>query len=88
MVKFTQIVRAFINGIARSKVSLFGATMTTASFPILLIGILLELFGAIHNQYFGFVLYMFVAPAFIIGLVLIFLGLFFFKGKEDENEYI
>ena len=87
MVKFTQIVRAFINGIARSKLSLVGATMTTASFPILLVGILLELFGVIHNQYFGFVLYMFVAPAFIIGLVLIFLGLFFFKGKEDVGVF-
>ncbi len=83
MVKFTQIIRAFINGIARSKVSLVGATMTTASFPILLIGVFLELFDVVRNQYFGFVLYMFVAPAFIIGLVLIFLGLFFFKGKED-----
>ena len=92
MVKFTQIVNSFINGIARSKLSLIGATMTTAAFPILLIGLLLELFGLIHNQYFGFVLYMFVAPAFILGLVLIFLGLFFFKGKEDvglfTHEYL
>jgi hypothetical protein len=87
LVKFTQIVRAFINGIARSKVSLVGATMTTASFPILLMGILLELFGVFHNQYFGFVLYMFVAPAFILGLILIFLGLFFFKGKEDVGVF-
>ena len=66
--------------------------MTTASFPILLVGVVLELFGLIHNQYFGFVLYMFVAPAFILGLVLIFLGLFFFKGKEDvglfTHEYL
>ncbi len=82
MIKFTQIISAFINGIARSRVSLVGATMTTASFPILLVGIILELFGLIHNQYFGFVLYMFIAPAFILGLVLIFLGLFVFKGKE------
>ena len=92
MVKFTQIVNSFINGIARSKLSLIGATMTTAAFPILLIGLALELFGLIRNQYFGFVLYMFVAPAFILGLVLIFLGLFFFKGKEDvglfTHEYL
>ncbi len=92
MVKFTHIIKAFIRGIARSKVSLFGTTMTTAAFPILFIGILLELFGIIHNQYFGFVLYMFVAPAFILGLVLIFLGLFFFKGTEDvglfTHEYL
>jgi mono/diheme cytochrome c family protein len=92
LVKFTQILKAFINGITKSKVSLVGATMTTASFPILLIGILLELFGIIHNQYFGFVLYMFVAPAFILGLILIFLGLFYFKGTEDvglfTHEYL
>jgi len=92
LVKFTQIIKAFISGIAKSKVSLVGATMTTASFPILLMGILLELFGIIHNQYFGFVLYMFVAPAFILGLILIFLGLFYFKGTEDvglfTHEYL
>lgn len=92
MVKFTQIVKAFLKGIQRSKVSFVGATLTTASFPILLIGVLLELFGVIHNQYFGFVLYMFVAPAFILGLLLIFLGLFFFKGKEEvglfTHEYL
>ena len=68
MIKFTQIIRAFINGIAKSRVSLIGATMTTASFPILMIGVILELFGLIHSQYFGFVLYMFIAPAFILGL--------------------
>ena len=83
MIKFTQIIKAFISGIARSKLSLVGATMTTAAFPILLTGVLLELFGVIENQYFGFVLYMFIAPAFILGLILIFFGLFFLKGTED-----
>jgi len=85
--KFSQIIKAFVNGIAKSKVALIGATMTTAAFPVLLAGVLLELFNVVHNQYFGFVLYMFIAPAFILGLILIFLGLFFFKGKEDVSVF-
>lgn len=83
MTKFTDIFKAFIAGIARSKVSLLGATMTTASFPIMLICILLDLQGVFHNAYFGVLIFGVLAPIFILGLVLTFLGLFFFKGSQD-----
>ncbi|MFZ5775447.1 MAG: cytochrome c3 family protein [Thermodesulfobacteriota bacterium] len=83
MVKFTDIIKAFVSGIARSRVSLVGAITTTVTFPILLVSALLDMQGVIENPYFGFVIYMVLGPLFITGLVLVFLGLFFFKGKEE-----
>lgn len=83
MVKFTDIVRAFIKGVTRSKISLIGASMTTVIFPILLVSVILDMQGIVHNATFGFVIYLILGPLFIAGLILIFLGLFFFKGKED-----
>lgn len=83
MVKFKDIISAFVTGIARSKVSLLGATMTTIIFPVLLVSALLDIQGAVENPYFGFIIYMVLGPMFITGLILVFLGLFFFKGKEE-----
>jgi len=83
LVKFTDIIKTFINGIARSKVSLVGAVITTLTFPILLVSAFLDLMGIVANAYFGFVIYMVLGPLFMVGLILVFLGLFFFKGKED-----
>lgn len=83
MVQLKDIIKAFIKGISNSKISLLGAIMTTVIFPILLISTILDLQGIVHNPYFGFITYMVLGPGFIAGLVLVFLGLFFFKGKEE-----
>ena len=83
MVKFTDIIKTFVNGIARSRVSLVGAVMTTVTFPILLVSAVLDIMGVVENPYFGFIIYMVLGPLFMMGLVLVFLGLFFFKGKEE-----
>lgn len=72
-----------MKGITHSKVSFVGAWMTTVIFPILLVSVVLDLQGIVHNATFGFVIYLVLGPLFIASLVLIFLGLFFFKGKED-----
>lgn len=83
MVTLTDIIRAFVKGIARSKISILGASMTTVIFPVLLISVVLDLQGIIENPYFGFIIYMIMGPMFILGLILVFIGLFFFKGKEE-----
>jgi len=83
MVRLTDIVKAFLKGITRSRVSLVGAMLTTVVFPLLLGAIILDLLGWITNPYFEAVVYMVMGPAFIFGLILVFLGLFFFKGKEE-----
>lgn len=83
MVQFTDIIKTFINGIARSKISLIGAILTTVTFPILLVSAVLDIMGTVENPYFGFIIYMVLGPLFITSLILVFIGLFFFKGKEE-----
>ncbi len=83
MVTLTDILKAFIKGIARSKISVIGASMTTVIFFVLVISVVLDLQGLVDNPYFGFITYMVLGPMFIVGLVLVFIGLFFFKGKEE-----
>jgi hypothetical protein len=83
MKSLTDIVSAFARGITRSTVSLIGAMVVTVVFPFLLGAILYDMVWHITNTYFAAFIYMLLGPAFIGGLVLVFLGLFFFKGKEE-----
>jgi nitrate/TMAO reductase-like tetraheme cytochrome c subunit len=78
-----EVVKTFTKGISASKVSLIGAVMTTVTFPVLVATAIFDLQGLVGNPYFGFFTYMILGPMFITGLVLVFLGLFFFKGKEE-----
>lgn len=83
MVKLSDIVKSFARGVQKSKVSLIGAFITSIIFPVLLAALILDLLGYITNTYYGFFIYMVLGPAFIFGLVLVFLGLFFFKGSRE-----
>ena len=83
MQKLTDVIKAFIKAISHSRVSYFGAILTTVIFPVLLVSTVLDLQGIVHHPYFGFAVYMVLGPLFILGLVLVFLGVLFFKGKED-----
>lgn len=83
MKKLSEIVGAFTRGITRSRVSLIGAMIVTASAPFLFGAILYDVLFHIDNTYISGAIYMLLGPAFIGGLVLVFLGLFFFKGKEE-----
>jgi len=85
MKAFTEIVHHFFRGIARSRVSLIGAMMVTAIFPFLAGALIYDAIWAIKNVYIAALIYMILGPAFIAGLVLVFLGLFFFKGKEEVH---
>ncbi|WP_020677681.1 cytochrome c3 family protein [Geopsychrobacter electrodiphilus] len=77
------IILSFFHGIARSRVSLVGAMITTLTFPFLLCLIIFDAWVHIKNPYLGAFVYMVIGPAFIGGLVMVFVGLFFLKGKED-----
>ena len=81
--RLIDIPRLFIKGIRRSWVSLVGAMMVTVSFPFLLGAIVYDSFWQIANPYFSGFVYMILGPAFIGGLVLVFVGLFFARGKEE-----
>jgi hypothetical protein len=82
LVRFTDIIKAFIQGIASSRLALIGAVITTSVFPVLLGLIILDLYGLVRGAYSGFFTYMILGPVFIIGLIMVFAGLFIFKGRE------
>lgn len=77
------IPKAFLKGIAHSRISLLGAMVVTVTFPFLVGAILYDLTFHIPNPYFAGFVYMILGPGFIGGLVLIFVGLFFAKGQEE-----
>lgn len=79
----SDIPKAFIKGIAHSRISLIGAMIVTVSFPFLVLAIAYDLLFHIPNPYFAGFVYMILGPSFIGGLVLIFVGLFFAKGQEE-----
>jgi hypothetical protein len=78
-----EIIGAFTRGIGRSRVSLFGAMIVTVTTPFLFGAIIYDVLFHIDNTYIAGAIYMLLGPAFIGGLILVFLGLFFFKGKEE-----
>ena len=79
----SDIPKAFIKGIAHSRIALLGAMVVTVIFPFLLGAVLYDLIFHIPNPYFAGAVYMILGPGFIGGLVLIFIGLFFAKGREE-----
>jgi hypothetical protein len=87
MADLKNIILSFFKGIARSWVSLLGAILTTVTFPFLVTLIIYDAWVHIDNPYFGGFVYMIVGPAFIAGLVMVFVGLFFLKGKEEVRVF-
>lgn len=83
MVKLTDIPKIFMKGIAHSWISFAGAMVVTVTFPFLVGAVLYDTFMHISNPYIGGFIYMILGPGFMGGLVLIFVGLFFAKGKEE-----
>lgn len=69
--------------IFRSKVSVVGAIVVSILLPILFVSILFDLSGIIENPYFGFLLYLVMAPLLVVGIILILAGAFFSRGSED-----
>ncbi len=83
MAKLTDIPKAFVKGITHSWISMVGAMVVTVTFPFLLGCVLYDTFIHIENPYFSGFIYMILGPSFIGGLVLVFIGLFFARGKEE-----
>jgi hypothetical protein len=77
------IIKTFYRGVARSRVSLLGALITTAVTPFLFGLVILDVLQQIDNPYLSGFLYLLLGPLFILGLVMVFIGLFFLKGKEE-----
>jgi len=83
MANLTDIPKAFIKGITHSWISMVGAMVVTVVFPFLVGAVLYDTLLQIENPYFSGFIYMILGPAFVGGLILVFIGLFFAKGKEE-----
>jgi len=81
----SDLIATFAKGIAHSRTALTGAMLVTALFPFLLGALLYDAIWDMRNTYFAALAYLILGPLVILGLVLVFLGLFFFRGKEDVS---
>ncbi len=88
LVRFREAIIGFIQLITRSKLSSFGALITTVVFPVLAFLVILDIQGYIHNPYFKLFIYMFLGPAMIFGLILVAVGIFFGKQSIFRYEYV
>ena len=68
-------MRAFVVAALRSRLSALGIALTTASALIFLGLILLEVLGALKNPYIGIVIFVVMPVLFVLGLLLIPIGL-------------
>lgn len=84
---FPRIFQKGINWVSRSKVSVTGAIIVAILLPVLIISFIFDSFGFIQNPYFGFLLYVLMAPLFVLGLILVFVGTVLLPGREDLGTY-
>ncbi len=84
MITMRESIAIFFKGICRNRLSCLGATITTITFPLLLVGTLLDAMGVFHNQMIGAILYMVLTPLFLTGHAIFFFG--FFLVKSDPNK--
>jgi hypothetical protein len=76
-------IKTAVNWISRSKLSVLGGIIISVLAPVLLVCILLDIRGTVDNPYFGFLIYLILGPLFVLGLILLIIGVFISRGKED-----
>lgn len=79
------IVKDFFLGIRRSRISFIGGMLVTITTPFLLTYMLADTIWHIKNPYSGAAVYLALGPVFLLGLVMIFIGAFFFRGERDTH---
>ena len=68
-------MRPFVAAALRSRLSSIGIALTTASALIFLFLLALELLGILHNPYIGIVIFVVMPALFVVGLLLIPIGI-------------
>ncbi|MBU4260988.1 MAG: NapC/NirT family cytochrome c [Proteobacteria bacterium] len=76
-------IKTAVSLISRGKLSVLGGIMTSVLAPVLLICVVLDIRGTVDNPYFGFLIYLILGPLFVLGLILLIIGVFISRGKED-----
>lgn len=87
MTQLTDLIKVFFTGLGRSRLALTGAILATVLFPALLVSLVIDHQGLIAQPLFGFIVYLVLGPLFVLGLLMILLGLFFFRGKEEISRF-
>ncbi|MDH3349030.1 MAG: NapC/NirT family cytochrome c, partial [Desulfobulbaceae bacterium] len=85
MITIPRAISIFIKTIQRNKISLIGVIVISLTFPLLLLGGVVEIFGWIHSQLFGAFLYGFLTPLFIVGHIVFFIGFFFVPSSSGKT---
>lgn len=60
-----------IRGMWRTPLGLFGVVLTTVSITLMILGMIIEALGAVHNPYVGILTYMILPGGMIMGLIII-----------------
>ncbi|HKQ96381.1 MAG TPA: NapC/NirT family cytochrome c, partial [Candidatus Polarisedimenticolia bacterium] len=68
-------MRALLNALTRNSWSRFGSALTTASALVFLVLLALDLGGRVHGPYHGMVAYLLIPALFVLGLLLIPIGI-------------
>ncbi len=82
MLTTRSIAKAFLRGIRQSKVATTGAIIVTILFPVLVIYAVLEAMAVIDNPQTGFIVYGALTWMFILGHIMVFVGLFLLRNKK------
>ena len=74
----------FLRGITTNWIVALGVALTTSSFLLFIIFLLLSLAGAITNAYVGLLIYLTLPSSFVLGLLLIPIGWFVHKKRSGK----
>lgn len=77
------ILHAFLRAIGASRVALIGAVTTGVLFPVLLVYSVLDGLGFVDSPRWSFVVYGALTWVFVLGHLMVFLGLFVLRNRKD-----
>ncbi|HIJ90447.1 MAG: NapC/NirT family cytochrome c [Desulfobulbaceae bacterium] len=83
MADLDNFFKKLAKGVAQSRLAVTGAVISGVILPVLLLFTLLDVSGAVRNPYFGFINYVVLAPLFLLGLLLVSIGMLLRKDDED-----
>jgi hypothetical protein len=60
-----------IRGMWRTPLGMFGVVLTTVSITLMILGVIVEILGIVHNPYVGIITYLILPGGMIMGLMII-----------------
>ena len=85
MGRIKEILTTTLRSLPHSRVAILGVIISVILFPVLVIALILDWQGGISNPYFSFLFYLILGPLFMLGIIMVMLGLFIFTNKGDSG---